>query len=63
METEFYPNFARKPHEIPMDDRAIEIVEEFMEEYNFSFAKAVNLLIINLAPLLKLFLRKKKLDI
>lgn len=52
METEFYPNFSRKSHEIPMDDRAVEIIEEYMEEHDFSFSKAANLLIINYRQLL-----------
>lgn len=45
MITEFNP--SRRPYRIPLDTRAIEIIEEYMSEYNFTFAKALNLYIIN----------------
>ena len=45
MITEFNPSF--KTHTIPLDKRVIEIIEEYMSEYDFTFAKALNLYIIN----------------
>ena len=44
MITEFNPS---KPYKLPLDPRAIEIIEEYKSKYNYTFAKAVSLYIIN----------------
>ena len=47
METQFYPNYSKKRHQIWLDPRAEKIVEKYMEKYGYTFTKALNLYLIN----------------
>ena len=37
METQFYPNYSKKRHQIWLDPRAEKIVEKYMEKYGYTF--------------------------